>query len=92
MDQTPRDIGVVILNKNNAIVKTRFAREFVNLLNERFATFVSRMRFTGEYELDRPSCVVEQPLQPLLIREQERATLIASKASGEADGQDFRIK
>ena len=92
MDQTPRDVGVVVFNEDNAIVKTRFTREFVNFLNERFATFISRMRFTSKYELDRMSCVVEQPFQPLFIGKQERATLIGGKASGETDGQDFRIK
>ena len=92
LDQTPRNVGVVIFNEDNPIMKTGFAREFVNFLNERFATFVSRMRFTGEYELDRPSCVVEQSLEPLFIREQESAALIAGEASGEPDGEDLRIK
>ena len=67
-------------------MKTGLAREFVNFLNERFAAFVPRMRFTGEYELDRPSRVVEQPFQPLFIAEQESAALVAGETPGKADG------
>src|SRR5205085_12085838 len=59
LHQPARDIGVVIFNEDNPIVKTGFTGEFVNFLNERFTTFVPWMRFAGEYELNRPRRVVE---------------------------------
>ena len=49
--------------------KPASAAEFVNLLDERLAAFVVRMRFAGEDELHRAGRVVEQTLQTILIAE-----------------------
>src|SRR5438034_6496734 len=48
-----RDVGVVVLDENDAIMETGFAREFVHFLDKRFAVFVALMRFAGENTMDR---------------------------------------
>ena len=66
--------------------------EFVNLLDERLAAFVLRMRFAGENELHRPRGVVEQLVQAILIAEQERAAFVGGETSRKTDRQNFRIE
>src|SRR5256885_14722336 len=69
LHETTRDVTVVILQKDNAVLETGFAAEFVNFLDERLARFVAWMRLACEDKLDRPCCIVEQSLEPFLIAE-----------------------
>ena len=69
LDEATRDVGVVVLDENHPVLKRLFPAELVDLLDERLAAFVLRMRFTGENELHRPGLVVEQTLQAFLIAE-----------------------
>src|SRR5204863_6033766 len=51
LHQSPRDVSVVVLDEDDPIIETGFARELVNFLDQGFATLVARMRFAGENEL-----------------------------------------
>src|SRR5580700_5962636 len=92
LDEAPRNVAVVIFDKDDAIFDAGFAREFVNLLDKRLAAFIARMRLTGEDKLHWPRRVVEQFLQPLFVAKQERAAFVSGETSRKANGQDFRVE
>ena len=73
-------------------MKAGFAAQLVDLLNERFAAFVARMRFPGEDELHRPRQVVQHAQQPIRIAKKKRAALVSRKAPGETNRQDLRVE
>src|SRR6266513_5546076 len=92
LNKTPRDVAVVIFEKNDAVFESHFTSEFVNLLDHRFARFVTRMRLACENELHRPCRIVEQSLQTFPVAKQERAAFISRETPGKADRQNFRIE
>src|SRR5207249_10856952 len=67
LHQAPRDISVVVLDEDDAIIETGFARELVHFLDKRFAVFVARMRFAGENELNWPGGIVQQFVQAIFV-------------------------
>src|SRR6266478_4107875 len=92
LHETARDVAVVIFQKHDAILETGFTTEFINLLDERFACVVTRMRFARENELNGSRRVVKQSFQPFLVAKQKDATFISRETARKADGQNFRIK
>src|SRR5205085_10793947 len=92
LDEPARDVSVVILDEDHPVFEAVLPAEFVNLLNQRFAAFVLRMRFAGEDELNRPRLVIQQTLEPFLIAEQKRATFVSRESSRETDRENFRIE
>ena len=69
LNKPPRDVAVVIFHKHDAIFDTSLATKLINLFDQGLSTFIARMRFTGENELDRPGSVVEQFFQSFLVAE-----------------------
>ena len=92
LDKTARDVAIVVFQENDAILDSGFAAKFVNLLNERLAGFVARMRFACENELHGSRRVIEQSFQPFLVAEQERGPFVSRETARETDSQNFRVK
>ena len=69
LNKPPRDVAIVIFHKHDAIFNTGLATKFINLFDQGLSTFIPRMRFTGENELNRPGRVVEQFFQAFLVAE-----------------------
>ena len=90
--ESARDVAVVVLNKDDAVLQARFAREFVDFLDQPLACFIARMRFAGENELHWACRIIRQSLQSFLVAEQKRAALISGETARKTDGQNFRIK
>src|ERR1043166_9802209 len=77
--EAARNIAVVVLYENNGGFPTWFTAEFVNLLDQRFACLITRMRFPSKNELHRAGRIVDQAFQSFLIAEQKCAALISSE-------------
>ncbi len=67
LHETAGDVTVVVFDEDDAVPEACFAAEFVDLLDERFAGFITGMRFACENKLHRPRRVVEQSMQPFLV-------------------------
>ena len=85
MDETARDVGVVVFHENHPVLEAALAAEFVNLLDERLAAFILRMRFPCKDELDRARLIVEQTLETLLIAEEQRTAFVGGEPASEPD-------
>src|SRR5882724_4997501 len=92
LDKAPRDITIVVFQKDDAVFEANFAAEFINFLDERLTGLVTRMRFACENELHGSRRVVEQSLQSFLVAEQEGTAFVSRETACKADGQNFRIK
>ena len=62
LDETARNVAVVVFQKDDAIFQAGFATESVNFLDDRLACFIARMRFARENELHRARSIVDQSL------------------------------
>ena len=85
LHEPSRDVGVVVLHENHPVLEPALAAEFVNLLDERLAAFILRMRFACENELHRARLIVEQTLETLLIAEEQRTTFVGGETAREPD-------
>src|SRR5436190_16096973 len=92
LHQAPRNVSVVILDEDDAIIETGFAREFVNFLDQGFAAFVAWMRFAGENELNGSGGIVQQFVQAIFIGEEKRAAFVGSETSRKSDGENLGIE
>ena len=92
LDQTARNVSVIIFDKDDPVMKAGFASQLVDLLNECFAAFVARMRFSGEDELHRPRQIIQHPQEPIRITKKKRAAFVSGKAPGKTDRQDLRVE
>src|SRR2546423_8242344 len=92
LNESPRNVTVVVVQKNDAILHSGFAAKPINLLDQRFAAFILRMRFAREDELNRPSAIVKQTLQTSPIAKEQRSTLVGGETSGKSDRQNVRIQ
>src|SRR5215510_12917036 len=92
LPETARDVAVVVLYENDASFQTWFTAEFVNLLDERFARFIARMRFPCENDLHRTSWIVHQAFQSFLVAEQKCAAFVSGEPPRETDSQNFWIE
>src|SRR4029077_6219832 len=80
LHESARDVAVVVLEKHGPVLKSGFAAEFVNFLDQRAPTFIARMRFAGKDELHRARGVVEQSPETFFIAEQERTAFVSSES------------
>src|SRR5215467_4791514 len=92
LPEPARDVAVVVLCENEAGFETWFAAEFVNLLDQRLACFIARMRFPCENELHRTSWIIHQAFQSLLVAEQKCAAFVGGEPPRETNGQNFWIE
>ena len=86
LDEAPRDVAVVVLQKYDASFQAGFAAKLVNFLDERFACFIAWMRFACENELHRARGVIHQAFKSFLVAEQKCAALVSREPPRETDG------
>lgn len=70
------DIHVVILDEDDAILKSGILRQFDDILYEFLALRICRMSLAGDDHLDRGLLVVEDRVEAIRIAEDERCTLV----------------
>src|SRR4029077_1903208 len=92
LHEAASDVAIVVFHENDASFQTWFAAELVNFLDQRLPSFIARMRFACEDELDGTHGIVQQSLQSFLVAEQKRAALVAGESAREAHRQNFRVK
>src|SRR4029453_5011117 len=92
LHEAARDVAIVVFQENDAIFDSRFAAKFVNFLNERLASFVTRMRFACEKKLQGLRFCIEQSLQPVLVAKQKRGPFVSGETACKTDGQNFRVE
>ena len=63
-----------------------------DLLHERLATVVGRMRLAGDHELHRPVGVEQDPLEPLRVAQHQGESFVRRHAAREPDGADVRVE
>jgi hypothetical protein len=92
LNEPARNICVVIFYENYPILETSFPAHLVNLLNQRFPTFILRMSFPGKDELHRMGLIVQESLQTLAVTEQQCAALVSGKPTRKSNRQKLRIE
>ena len=92
LNQVARDAYVVIFQEHHAPAELRFAHERDDLLDERLAGVVERMRFARKNDLHRPFGIVQNSGQPRFVPEEQRGALIGRETAREAYGEGIRIE
>src|SRR5271157_1381100 len=91
-NQVASHIYVVVFQEDNFSPECIAAREAVNLLDQRFAWPVSRMGFACKDDLRRTFRIVQDTSQAFGIAEDERGSLICSKAPRKTNDQGIRTE
>ena len=85
LHQGPGERHVVVGQEHDPVPDRGIVGERDHLLDQPLAAVVGGMRLAREDELHGPERVVEQPLEPLDVAQDERGALISREAPREAD-------
>ena len=86
------DIDVVVFNNGDLAEEALLLAQPIDALDQRLAIIIGRMRLAGEDQLYGTLGIVQEPLEPLLIMEDEGGALVGCKAAGESQGQRLRVE
>ena len=87
-----RHRDVVIGEEDDAVAQFGILGELHDLLDERLAAVVGRMRLTRDDELHRPFRIGEDPAHPVWVTQHQRQSLVGGRPSREADGQRVGVE
>ena len=90
-DEAFRETHIVVLEEDDLTEELRHTADLDDTFDQALTTAISRVRFTGEEELNRIIGVVHQLVQTLQIREQQVRTFVGSETATETDDQVLRL-
>jgi hypothetical protein len=83
---------VVVGQEHDPVPHLAVVGEPDQLLDQRLAAVVGRVRLAGHHDLDRPLRVQQQRLDPVRVAQHQRQPLVRGHPAGEADGEHVRVE
>ena len=87
-----RRLHVVVFDEDHLARELRRAGQAVDLLDERLARLVGRVRLAGEDELHGPPGLGHQVVEARQVAHKQRGPLVGGEAAREADGQRVGVE
>ena len=91
-NQVACHINIVVFQENNLPPESVTAREAVDLLDQRFARPIGRVRLARENDLHRAPGIVHDAVQAFRVAEDERRPFVCRETPRETDNQGIRVQ
>ena len=92
LNHVPCYVDVVVLEEDHSVPERLFVDVLHDVLDDRLARHVLRVRLAGKDDLHGTFRIVQDPGEPFCVPEQEIASLVRRKPSGKADRQGLRVE
>ena len=92
LQKVPRNVGVVVLDKNDAVAYTGSSGKFYEATDQLFALLILGVGFACKDKLNRMRLGVNHGFKPIGVCQYQVRPLVCGEATGKTDGQGIMIQ